>query len=190
MEFIPADEAAGVIDDHGIESESTDEDHIFLRMRDGETVHHHHIAISGTDCSPREGALVHEIDESKLDDVLDHLMHKLHHSQILLIPVGKWRSVFDVVAFSLAANEEWQQIDAAATVEFNSRDPLLADAGDLHLLCDLSKALLRDSEKPDQGLILISVGQPVAVEIVPTGGIRLSFGNQAIADELSEVYAG
>jgi hypothetical protein len=37
--------------------------------------------------------------------------------------------------------------------------------------------------------MLISVGQPVVVEIVPTGGVRLSFGNQATADELAEVYA-
>ena len=103
--------------------------------------------------------------------------------------MGKWRSVFDVVAFSLATNEEWPRIDAAATVELNSRDPLLADAGDLHLLCDLIKALLQDSEKPDQGLMMISVGQSVVVEVVPTGGVRLSFGNRAIADEVAEAYA-
>lgn len=188
MEFIPADEAASVITDHGIEFESPDEDHIYLRMRDGETVLHHHMAVAGIECVPREGAIVHEISGDHLLDVIDRLMHKLHHSQLLLIPVGKWRSVFDVVAFSLAANEDWQEIDAAATVELNSRDPLLADTGDLNLLCELVKALMSDSEKPDQGLMMISVGQPVVVEIVPTGGIRLSFGNPAIADELAEVY--
>ncbi len=190
MEFISADEAAGVISDHGIESESPDEDHAYLRMRDGDTVHHHHVAVSETTCEPRAGAVTFDIPADRFPDVIDHLMHKLHHSQLLLIPVGKWRSVFDVVAFSLAANEEWQRIDAAATVELNSRDPLLADTGDLHVLCDLAKALLHDSEKPDQGLTLISVGQPVVVEIVPTGGVRLSFGNQAIAAELAEAYAG
>jgi len=189
VEFISADEAAGVMTDHGIESESPDDDHIYRRMRDGDSVHHHHVAISGTECSPRESAVVYEIPEDKIADVVDHVLHKLHHSQMLLIPVGKWRSVFDVVAFSLAANEEWQRIDAAATVELNSRDPLLADTGDLHLLCDLAKALLADSEKPDQGLMLIAVGQPVVMEIVPTGGIRLSFGNQAVADGLAEAYA-
>jgi hypothetical protein len=188
LEFIPAEEAAGVMTDHGIESESPDEDHIYRRMRDGDTVQHHHVAIVGTECSPRDGAVVFEVAEDTIAEVVDHVLHKLHHSQILLIPVGKWRSVFDVVAFSLAANEEWQRIDAAATVELNSRDPLLADAGDLHLLCDLAKALLLDSEKPDQGLMLIAVGQPVVMEIVPTGGVRMSYGNQAIADEVGEAY--
>jgi hypothetical protein len=188
VEFISAEEAAGVLTDHGIESESPDDDHIYRRMCDGDSVRHHHVAISGTEFSPRENAVVYEIQEDKIADVVDHVLHKLHHSQMLLIPVGKWRSVFDVVAFSLAANEEWQRIDAAATVELNSRDPLLADTGDLHLLCDLAKALLADSEKPDQGLMLIAVGQPVVIEIVPTGGIRLSFGNQAVADELAEAY--
>jgi hypothetical protein len=37
--------------------------------------------------------------------------------------------------------------------------------------------------------MLIAVGQPVVMEIVPTGGMRLSFGNQAVADELAEAYA-
>ena len=189
MEFISAEEAAAVIKDHGIESDTPDEDHIYLRMRDGDTVTHHHVAIAGATSEPRESATVYEIESDKLSDTIDHLMHILHHSQLLLIPVGKWRSVFDVVAFSLATNEEWQRIDAAATVELNSRDPLLADAGDLHLLCDLIKALLQDSEKPDQGLMMISVGQPVVVEVVPTGGVRLSFGKRAIADEVAEAYA-
>jgi len=189
VEFISADEAAAVINDHGIESDTPDDDHIYLRMRDGDTVTHHHVSIGDDACEPREGATIYKVEADALGKTIDHLMHILHHSQLLLIPVGKWRSIFDVVAFSLAANEEWQRIDAAATVELNTRDPLLADSGDLHLLCDLVKAILQDSEKPDQGLAMISVGQPVVVEIVPTGGIRLSFGNRAIADELAEAYA-
>ena len=188
VEFIPAGEAARVLDDHGLFSESTDEDHTYVRMRDGETVRHHHLMLEGCSVDPREGAEVINIPANQLSKVIDGVLHKLHHTQILLIPVGKWRSIFDVVAFSLASNDEWQAVDAAATVELNTRDPLLADAGDLHLLCDLAKALLHDSDKPDQGLMLISVGQPVILEIIPEAGVRLSFGNGAIAAELSEVY--
>lgn len=189
MEFIPADEAASVLRDHGITSESPDDDHVFLRMRDGATIHHRHLAIDGCEIEPREGAQIIHLERDQLQEIVNHLIHKLHHTQVMLVPVGKWRSIFDVVAFSLASNEEWQRVDAAATVELNSRDPLLADAGDLHLLCDLAKALLSDSDKADQGLMLISVGQPLAMEIVPVGGVRLSCGNQALADELAEAYA-
>ena len=189
VEFIPASEAASVLEDHGLLSESTDDDHTYVRMRSGETVQHHRIMLEGCDVEPRDGVEVFNIPPDQLSSVVDDVLHKLHHTQVLLIPVGKWRSVFDVVAFSLAANEEWQAVDAAATVELNTRDPLLANAGDLHLLCDLAKALLQDSDKPDQGLMLISVGQPVMLEIIPEGGVRLSFGNDAIAAELSEVYA-
>ena len=90
---------------------------------------------------------------------------------------------------SALQNEEWQAIDAAATVELNSRDPLLSDTGDLHLLCDLVKALMQDSETPDQGLMVITAGVPLVMEIVPAGGIRMSFGNQAVAEEVAEAYA-
>jgi hypothetical protein len=124
-----------------------------------------------------------------MPSIIDSILHKLHHNQIILIPVGKWRSIFDVVAFSLAENEEWQAIDAAATVELNTRDPLLADAGDLHLLCDLIGALMEDSDQPDQGLLLITVGVPVAMEVVPAGGVRMSFGNQAVAEEIAEAHS-
>ena len=121
--------------------------------------------------------------------VIDSILHKLHHNQIIIIPVGKWRSIFDVVAFSLASNEEWQAVDAAASVELNTRDPLLAESSDLHLLCDLVKALMQDSDQPDQGITMITAGVPVALELVPAGGVRMSFGNQAVAEEIAEVYS-
>jgi len=182
-------EVAELLRSHGIDQSSEDEEHVYYRMNDEAASLHRHLSTPDCTIEPRAGAELVEVASDDMQGVVERILHKLHHNQIILIPVGKWRSVFDVVAFSLAANEEWQAVDAAATVELNTRDPLLASAGDLHLLCDLAKALLQDSDKPDQGLMLISVGQPVMLEIIPEGGVRLSFGNDAIAAELSEVYA-
>lgn len=187
MDFIKADEIRDLLHDYGIEPDTRDENHVFLRMRDGESVQHFAVTIAGMDCDVAESTERQMIDASQLPGVMEHLLNKLHHNQMVLIPVGKWRSIFDIVAFSLAENDEWQRIDAAASVELNSRDPLLADAGDLHLLEQLFQALLRDADSSEQGLMVITVGVPVLMELVPESGLRLSFGNEAIAAEVREI---
>lgn len=182
-------EVAELLRSHGIDQSSEDEEHVYYRMTDEAASLHRHLSTSDCTIEPRAGAELVEIVSDDMQGVVERILHKLHHNQIILIPVGKWRSIFDAVAFSLAANEEWQAIDAAATVELNSRDPLLSDTGDLHLLCDLLKALMEDSDTPDQGLTVITAGVPIAMEIVPSGGIRMSFGNQAVAEEVAEACA-
>ena len=185
MEFINVEEANDLLREHGIVRHEPDDDHVFLRMAD-ESLPRRHLSVPGADVEPLPGAVVIEIKTEQIAQVIDGILHKLHHNQLILFPVGRWRSIFDVVAFSMAENEEWQEVDAAATVELNTRDPLLADAGDLHLVCDLVKALFRDSESPDQGLLLITAGLPLVMEVVPNGGVRLSFGTKAVAEEISE----
>ncbi|MCH2134227.1 MAG: hypothetical protein MK116_10795 [Phycisphaerales bacterium] len=185
MEFINVDEANELLAQHGIERQAPDEDHAYLRMV-ADSTSQRHLAVPEGDVEPLPGAEVIEISSDRMPEVIDHILHKLHHNQLILFPVGRWRSIFDVVAFSLAENEEWQRVDAAATVELNSRDPLFCDTGDLHLVCDLVKTLFHDSESPDQGLLLITAGLPLVMEVVPNGGVRLSFGNEAVAEEISE----
>ncbi|MCH2135358.1 MAG: hypothetical protein MK101_02120 [Phycisphaerales bacterium] len=189
LDFIKADEIRNLLHDYGIVQDNPDDDHVYLRMQGGETVQHLSVSVDGVDEGAPQGAESVSTTEADLPSIVEHLLNKLHHNQMVLVPVGKWRSVFDIVAFSLAENEEWQRIDAAASVELNSRDPLLADAGDLHVLEELFKALLRDSDTPDQGLILITVGVPVLMEVVPGKGLRMSFGNEAIAAEVREICA-
>jgi hypothetical protein len=54
------------------------------------------------------------VEKDRLPKTVEHILHKLHLSQVLLIPVSKWRHLFDAVAFSMAENEEWQAVDTAA----------------------------------------------------------------------------
>jgi hypothetical protein len=185
VEFISVAEVSELLSQHGLERQEQDDDHTFLRMVD-KTAPSRHLTIPDCDVEPLEGADVIEISAERMPEVIDHILHKLHHNQLILFPVGRWRSVFDVVAFSMAANEEWQRVDAAATVELNTRDPLLCDKGDLHLVCDLVKALFHDSESTDQGLMVMTAGLPIVLEIVPNGGVRLAFGNEAVAEEISD----
>jgi len=120
--------------------------------------------------------------------VVDGIILKLRLEQVLLIPTKPWRHVFDAVAFNLAENEDWQAVDAAATVELNRRDPLLCEQGDFQILNALIHALVQDADNPDQGLMLTTTSAPVLVEFVPEGTFRISVGHQVLADEITELF--
>ena len=105
------------------------------------------------------------------------------------MPCGKWRSVFDAVAFSTAEDELWQEFDASATIKLNTRDPLLFESGDEHILVTLITALMNDGETTEQSVFLMPVGAPILVHLQPGGPVKLWFGNSVLADEVREHYA-
>jgi hypothetical protein len=189
VEFVSPEEVTELLDEYGIEKVPDGEDRMHLRMSDGEGVVHMHLATADTRCKPRAGANTIPVDKDRLPKVVEHMIHLLDLHQMLLIPVGKWRKVFDAVAFSLANNEHWQEVDASATVELNTRDPLLCEPGDIQTLLLLIAALLRDADSPEQGLNFIATGSPVLVELVPDGAVRISLGSQVLADEVAEAFA-
>ena len=190
MEFVSYDEVADLFDEYGIEQVQVGEDQVYLRMSDAVGAVHLHLACPETKAPPHNGATIVRLDKQRLPKVVEHSIRRLHLNQVLLIPVGKWRKVFDAVAFSLAQNEDWQEIDATATVELNTRDPLLCEPADYHTLVELIQALLRDAETPDQGLMFVATASPVLVELVPDGAVRMSLGSQVLADEVAEAFAG
>ena len=115
MEFVSKAEVTDVLDDLGCEEQPDGEERVYLSMQDHEGAVHLHLVSSESASTAREGAKVLQIDAESLPGLIEQIIHRLNLSDILLIPVGKWRKVFDAVAFSLAANEEWQAFDTAAT---------------------------------------------------------------------------
>jgi hypothetical protein len=162
---------------------------MYLRMQEGDGVVHVHLADGACACKPPKGARSVKVEKSRLPATLEHIFRALGLQQIAALPIGKWRKVFDAVAFSLANNHAWQEMDATATVELNTRDPLLCEAADRQLLLEIIDALLRDAESPDQGLMLVATTSPVLVEVVPAGAVRITVGSQALADEVCETFA-
>lgn len=189
MEFVSSEEVNDLLDDYGIVDVPDGEDRIYLEMDDGEGVVHLHLACPESTAAPRDGSRAIPIPKERLAKTVENIIQRLHLSQMVLVPVGKWRKVFDAVAFSLADNEDWQAIDAAAAVELNTRDPLLCEPADFHVVEALIRSLLNDTDQPDQGLMLISTASPVLVELVPDGAVRISLGSQVLADEVSPALA-
>ena len=153
---------------------------------DGDDAIHLHLSSGDSDVEPRPGANVVRVDSERLAECVDLILQRLRLNEVILLPVAKWRNIFDAVAFSLAANEDWQEFDAAATVELNTRDPLLCVPAHFHTLNAMIRALMSDADSPDQGVILVTPAVPLLVELVPGSDIRISVGNQVLADEISE----
>ncbi|MDC0428996.1 hypothetical protein OAL71_00305 [Phycisphaerales bacterium] len=127
------------------------------------------------------------VPREKAGEVLEHILHKLHLAPLLILPIGKWRPVFDLITNALMENEQWMAIDAEATIELNTRDPLMCEPRDLHLLKEMVNVILRDGEEMPQGISIAAVQSPILVEVEPAGGILLTIGNEGLADEVRAV---
>ena len=189
MEFVSYREAIEALSDLGVAEIREGDERLFLQLPDSDQNVHLHLACTESSTLPRDGAMVHAIEKSRLPQLVEHLMHKLHLKEVLLVPVGKWRKVFDAVAFALASNEDWQEVDAMATVELNTRDPLLCGPTDFHTVAALIEALLQSAETPDQGLTLTTTLRPMMVEIVPDGAARITVGDPVLADQIVQRVA-
>lgn len=189
MEFVNEKEVFTLLRKLGLERSLESEDRVELSMQSDDPVVQVHLSCDESNTVPADGVEVISIDKQRLPAVVEHILHLLRLSQILLVPVGKWRNIFDLVAFSLAENESWQEVDTAATVELNQRDPLLCEPADFPTLNDLLTALFQDAHNPDQGLMLVSTVAPILIEIIPDGALRISIGNQVLADEVAEAFA-
>ena len=77
---------------------------------------------------------------------------------------------------------------SAGTVALNTRDPLLCEPADFHTISDLIKALLSDAESAEQGLMITTTAAPFVLALVPDGAVRISVGNPALADEITETF--
>jgi len=193
VEFVSYDEAIEVLRELGVVETVVSDERLQLELADSEDVVHLHLfsAADGAEPtqSPREGAERMIVASERMPDVIEHLIHKLGLMQVLVFPIGKWRRVFDAVAFSMAENEHWQAVDATASMSLNTRDPLLCEPGDVHTLRDLVAAILSDATDSDQGIMITSTNSLVMVELHPDGTARISVGNPALADEITGTFS-
>ncbi len=190
MDFLAEQETHDLFNDLGITETQAGDDCVFLVMGDSHATSKH--CLDNESCLPcgsDEQTQCFTVTPENMTESVVNAIHKIHEGNTLLLPVGKWRSVFDAVAFSMACNEPWQEFDASATIKLNTRDPLLFEAGDKHTLVGLVTSLMNDGETPEQGVFLLPVGAPLLVHIQPGGPVKFWFGNNVLADEVKEAYA-
>lgn len=190
MDFLPEQEINDLLAELGVTQHPEGENCILLSIGEEHAVAKH--CLDNTDCSPCGGDEKTQCFDMQAEAMIESVVgaiHKIHEGQTVLLPVGKWRSVFDAVAFSMAEDEPWQEFDASATIKLNTRDPLLFESGDEHTLVELIKSLMKDGELMEQGVFLIPAGAPLLIHIQPRGPVKFWFGNNVLADEIRESYA-
>jgi len=99
----------------------------------------------------------------------------------VVIPVGRWRDVFDAVATPMSTHEQWRAIDAAAMVELNTRDPLLFGPEHHHLLRDLVDAVVEAGDGASQSISVVAIGVRVVIEVIPGGQLIVLAGDEHLA---------
>ncbi|MFK7961242.1 MAG: hypothetical protein AB8G96_12050 [Phycisphaerales bacterium] len=188
MEFVEPSDVAGIFEDNAIKPGAPDGGCIHLEM-DAPNAVRFHLATTASEATPDDGAESRTVDaEGKLGDFLEGALQRLHIDQILLVPLGEWGKVFDAIAFSLAENEDWQDFDTAATVERNTRDPILCMPADFTTLMLVFAALWSDAESRDQGVHIVATATQLLMEVDPTGCVRVTCGTQVVADELRDIF--
>ncbi len=177
MEFVPYNEAHGWLGELGI-AERREGDSIrfeldaesVAKIRPGEIVR----ATIGTAPGDASGTRHVEAKPDTLGEVAEGILHKSHLNQILLIPVGQWRAVLDLLAFALADDEDWLDIDAEASLHQNSHDPLMIVPRQRHIIPKIVNALIVNGEDPAHDLTIASAESPLLVEVGSAGRLALS----------------
>ncbi|MSR43984.1 MAG: hypothetical protein EXS15_01300 [Phycisphaerales bacterium] len=131
-------------------------------------------------------AEVARIERAQIPTLIEAIAHKLHLTQVYVIPIGHWRQLFEAVAEGMATNEKWLEIDNAATVELNTRDALLFLPANHHIMRDLISAVLTTGTSAQHGLSIATPGSPLLIEVIPAGEVSVYTGRTNLADLVRE----
>lgn len=130
-----------------------------------------------------------ECERAKLGEIIAAFAHSTRTPETLVIPASTWRTIIDLVAYELASDEAWLEVDAEASLHQNGRDPLSLLPPDLHLLETLAGAMAKTIEaageaKPTEDIYIVTMGVPVIFCLSHTGVLRIQCPAPAIADQI------
>lgn len=121
----------------------------------------------------------------QLAELVDTIIHKVHLNQVALIPAQNWGGIVNLVAFDLATEEAWNDIDAEASLHKNTRNPLMIESQHMHLVKKFIAALLEHGDSPEHDLSIVALGAPLVIELIHPGALRVACGSPAVADNLA-----
>jgi hypothetical protein len=142
-------------------------------------------ALLGTDLAGAgEDVRTAEVPNERLPELLEGIIHRNHMTEALLVPVGKWKNIVDLLAFELAEDETWQEIDTQAALNLNTRNPMILGPEDMHIVKPMLEGLLKTGESPESDLTIMAVGAPLVFEFRCSGQVHAWCPNAAVVDEI------
>lgn len=187
VEFVSYADAWPALRQQGLEEAERTQSELHLSLRDTDQLAVIDVAAADHPNAAKLPPEVRRIPRACIPQAIEAIVHKLRLDPVVLIPVGCWREVFAAVAFGMAENEEWKAVDQMASVEFNTRDPILLGPAEHHTLRDLLRVLLADGTKDSQGISIAATGTSILIEVLPSGQMILFMGNPHLAAQVGEV---
>ena len=126
-------------------------------------------------------------DRADLGDIAEAIVAGLHIDEIAIFPTSRWREILDLVAFDLAEDETWLEVDAEAAMHQNGRDPLVLIPRDRHLLVTLINALMNHAEASTHDLSVVAMDAPVIIQVGHAGILTVWCANEAMADKIARL---
>lgn len=188
VEFIQYSEVSKNLADQGV-VEAADGDLMRLELEPSDSLRTIHVRDSSSRVQPYPDARVKERAKNDLPNLVEEILGRLHLTEVLVIPIRNWRSIIDTVAFDMAEDEDWIEMDAIAAMHQNTRNPLAVTRGETHVLIDMIRAIFNHGESPDQDLTITSDVTPVLIEIFPDGAVSVT-SQAAICDEIDKSLGG
>lgn len=171
MEFLPPKPTMTMLSRHGITG-VTEGDLLRFTLDAGDPedereANLQHLVIGSDDAvKAHDGATrTARCAPDRLGKAAEEIIHKTHIAEWVIIPVGKWRSVLDLVAYTLAEDEDWQGVDAEAALHMNTHDPLGFALGERHAVAALIGALVDAASGPEHGVTIASIDAPIVLHV-------------------------
>lgn len=185
MEFIAYEEVLTGLREQGVVEVEDDNGFIRLEIEPAPRIKILHIKCSDSKAQPYPDAVILERSKADLPQAVRYILGKLHLNEVLVIPVGTWRQLIDCIAFDLAEDESWLEIDAIAAMHQNTRNPLAIIRGETQVLISMIEALFNLADSQAHEIMITSDIVPLLIEVFHDGAISISCATN-IADELSK----
>ncbi len=189
VEFVSFDEIWQSLRTSGVEEAIHSPFELRLSLAEGTQSSSIELAATDHPTPERLPAGIFQFDRKHLAALVEGIIHKLHLTQVSVIPVGHWRQLFEAVADGMVTIEKWRAIDSAATVELNTRDALTFLPADFHILRELIYCVLTEGRESVHGIALATTGSPLLIEVLPVGEIVVYTGRTDLQRVVSDLVA-
>lgn len=180
MEFVQYREVLPGLQEQGLIETADDAGLTRLEIEPQPRLKTVHVRDPQSKVQPYPDAIVIDQPKADLAGLLEQALDRIHLSEVLVVPVGQWRSIIDCVAFDLAADEEWQEIDRLAALHQNTRNALAVTRGETRLLIDMVRSLLTNATEPMQDLCITSDVAPLLVEVFHDGALSITWDGSIV----------
>lgn len=196
MEFLDYSQVLSLLKAQGVVERRSD-GRVGLELApNGKALAAPHCLSIGPEPHPPAGAdpkVVHQhvaADRSRLAQLAETILHRSHVAEAVLIPATNWGEVLAASLMQLVQDPSWLDVDAEASLEQKTRNPLSVLPREAHVVRVMADALYENASGPGQDLLIASTGSPLVLEVRHPGALCVWCSNAGVAERVKGCVAG